>query len=131
MCHKILVDKIKALSQFWKPYILHIYVVYTTYILVAFLLTDHILHKYAYKSLKIVIQSWSNFNVYANPVWNHIHLLPNKVASQNQHYIQDNNDYCTLSIKILEKKFFCNWNTEIPSILHIWCILYICQHILE
>lgn len=42
------------------------------------------------------------FHAYANPVWNHIHILPNKAALQSQPYIQDNNDYYTLS-EILEK----------------------------
>lgn len=37
MCHKTLVDKIKALSQFWK------------HTVVAFLLTDHIINKNTYK----------------------------------------------------------------------------------
>lgn len=30
-------------------------------------------------------------------------MLPNKAALQSQPYIQDNNDYYTLSIEILEK----------------------------
>lgn len=47
-----------------------------------------------------------------------IYMLPNEVALQSQPCIQENNDYCTLSIKILEK-FPSAIETQIPPILHI------------